>query len=150
MPFSLINAPAIFQYLMNDIFRKSLDDFVVCYLANILFFLKNEKDHEKHVRMVLQKLHNAGLYAKLEKCIFHQPQVEFLGYTISGKGLSMDSTKIQTIVEWKKPKSIQVVHCFLGIANFYRLFMCKKLNVRVIYPRGFCLRHYSPWMSQTL
>jgi hypothetical protein len=49
MPFSLTNAPIIFQYLMNHIFCKFLDDFVVCYFGNILIFLKNEKDHEKHV-----------------------------------------------------------------------------------------------------
>jgi type IV secretory pathway VirB4 component len=40
---------------------------VVCYLDDILIFSKNEKDLEKHVRIVLQKLRNVGLYAKLEK-----------------------------------------------------------------------------------
>jgi hypothetical protein len=54
MPFGLTNAHAIFQHLMNDIFREFLDDFVVCYHDDILIFSKNEKDHEKHVRMVLQ------------------------------------------------------------------------------------------------
>jgi hypothetical protein len=49
MPFGLTNAPAIFQHLMNDIFREFLDDCVVYYLDDILIFLKNKKDHEKHV-----------------------------------------------------------------------------------------------------
>jgi hypothetical protein len=53
MLFGLINAPVIFQHLMNDIFREFLDNFVVCYLDDILIFSKNEKDHEKHVQMVL-------------------------------------------------------------------------------------------------
>jgi hypothetical protein len=53
MPFGLTNAPAIFQHLMNDIFREFLDDFELCYLDDILIFSKNEKDHEKHIRMVL-------------------------------------------------------------------------------------------------
>ena len=123
MPFGLTNAPAIFQHLMNDIFREFLDDFVVCYLDDILIFSKNEEDHEKHVRLVLKRLRNAGLYAKLEKCVFHQPQVEFLGYIISGEGLSMDPKKIQTVLEWKKPTTIRDVQCFLGFANFYRIFI---------------------------
>jgi hypothetical protein len=89
----------IFQYLMNDIFREFLDNFVVCYLDDILIFSKNEKDHEKHVRMVLQKLYDARLYAKLEKCVFYQPQVEFLGCIISEEGLSIDPKKIQTNME---------------------------------------------------
>jgi hypothetical protein len=51
-------------------------------------------------------LRDVGLYAKLEKCVFHQPQVELLGYIISGKGLSIDGNKIQTIIEWRKPKTV--------------------------------------------
>ena len=70
MPISLTNAPAIFQHLMNDIFREFLNNFVVCYLDDILVFSKNEKDHDNHVRLVLKKLRTTGLYAKLEKCIF--------------------------------------------------------------------------------
>jgi hypothetical protein len=71
MPFGLTNAPAVFQHLMNDVFREFLDDFVVCYLDDILVFSKNEEEHINHVRLVLEKLRTTGLYAKLEKCVFH-------------------------------------------------------------------------------
>ena len=57
MPFGLTNAPAVFQHMMNDIFREHLDDFVVIYLDDILIFSKNEEEYEKHVRLVLEKLH---------------------------------------------------------------------------------------------
>jgi hypothetical protein len=106
MPFGLTNVYTIFQHLINDIFCEFLDDFVVCYINDILNFSKNKKDYEKHVRMILQKLCNIGIYAKLEKCIFHQLQVEFFNSIIYGKGLFMDPKKIQTIMEWRKPKSI--------------------------------------------
>ena len=92
MPFGLINVLAIFEHLMNNIFQEFLDDFVVYY--HILIFSKNKKDYEKHVQMVLQKLRDAKFYAKLEKCVFHQPQVEFLDYIISRECLSMDPKKI--------------------------------------------------------
>jgi hypothetical protein len=85
--------------MMNDIFRGFLDGFVVYYFDDILIFSKNEKNHKKHVWMVLQKLFDAGVYAKLENCIFHQPQVEFLDYIIFRESLSMDPKKIQTIGE---------------------------------------------------
>ena len=123
MPFGLTNAPAIFQHMMNDIFREHLDDFVVIYLDDILIFSKNEEEHERHVRLVLEKLRQRGLYAKLEKCLFHQASVEFLGYIISGDGIHMDRKKIQTILEWRTPASIRDVQCFLGFANFYRIFI---------------------------
>ena len=115
MPFGLTNASAIFL--------EFLDHFVVVYLDNILVFSKNEKDHENHVQLVLEKLRFAGLYAKLEKCIFHQPQVEFLGYIISREGLSMDPKKIEAVISWKRPSTIRDIQCFLGFANFYRIFI---------------------------
>ena len=53
IPFSLTNAPVTFQHLINDIFREFLEDFVVCYLDDILIFSKNKKDKNNNVRMVL-------------------------------------------------------------------------------------------------
>jgi len=84
---------------MNDIFEEFLDDFVVYYLDDILIFSKNEKDHKKYVRLVFEKPHNGGLFAKLEKCVFYQHQVNFLAYIISREGLSMDPKKIQMMLE---------------------------------------------------
>ena len=49
MPFGLTNAPAIFQHMMNDVFREQLDDCVVIYLDDILIFFKNKEEHECHV-----------------------------------------------------------------------------------------------------
>jgi hypothetical protein len=90
MPFSLTNAPAVFQHLMIDIFREYMDKFVVVYLNDILIFSKNQEDHDKHVRLVFVKLQEHGLYAKLEKCEFDKSLVEFLSYVISPDGVSMD------------------------------------------------------------
>ena len=50
-----------------------------------------------------------GLYAKLEKCSFDCKQIEFLGYTISSKGVFMDQAKVQTILEWQSPCSVRDV-----------------------------------------
>jgi hypothetical protein len=56
MPFGLTNAPTIFQHLLNDDFCEYLDDFMVCYIDDILIFLKNMEDHECHLCFVLEKL----------------------------------------------------------------------------------------------
>ena len=79
--------------------------------------------HDSHVLLVLIRLPEHGLYAKLEKCSFDCNQVEFLGYVISLKDISMDPAKVQTVLEWQTPRSLQDVHCFLGFANFYRKFI---------------------------
>jgi hypothetical protein len=58
------------------------------------------EDHELHVHTVLTEFHKVKLYAKLEKCEFHQTEVEFLGYIIIGNGIYMDFCKVQSIVDW--------------------------------------------------
>jgi hypothetical protein len=56
MWFGFTNTPTVFQHLMNDIFDGYLDDFVVCYINDILIFLKNMDDHEHNVHLILEKL----------------------------------------------------------------------------------------------
>jgi hypothetical protein len=70
MSFGLTNAPAYFIYLMNKIFMEYLDKFVVVFIDDILIYPKNEKEHEEHMRLVLQKLREHELYAKFSKCEF--------------------------------------------------------------------------------
>jgi hypothetical protein len=94
IPFGLINTPIIFQHLMQDVFHEYLDDFMVYYINDILIFSKNMEDHEHHVRLVLEKLQEVELNAKLKKFEFHQFKVEFLGYIISKDGIRMDPHKV--------------------------------------------------------
>jgi hypothetical protein len=56
MSFGMTNAHAYFMYLMNTIFMEYLDKFVIVFIDDILIYSKNEKEHEEHVRLVLQKL----------------------------------------------------------------------------------------------
>ena len=97
MPFGLTNAPTVFQHMANDIFRDFMDIFTVVYLDDILIYSRTQEEHDVHVRLVLQRLREYGLYAKLEKCSFDENQVEFLGYMISEDGIYMDPSKDQTI-----------------------------------------------------
>jgi hypothetical protein len=70
MSFGLTNAPAHFMYLMNSVFMEELDKFVVVFIDDILVFSKSKKEHEEHLRIVLQRLRDHQLYAKLSKCVF--------------------------------------------------------------------------------
>jgi hypothetical protein len=63
MPFGLTNAPAAFQRFMNDIFRDMVDVCVIIYLDDILIFSDDLSRHEEHVKEVLRRLHQHGLYA---------------------------------------------------------------------------------------
>src|SRR5574343_237365 len=76
MSFGLTNAPAYFMYLMNSVVMDYRDKFVVVFIDDILVFSKNEEEHEAHLRLVMQRLREHQLYAKLSKCEFWLKEVE--------------------------------------------------------------------------
>ena len=68
MSFGLTNAPAAFMSLMNRIFKPYLDLFVIVFIDDILIYSKSRKEHEEHLRIVLELLREKRLYAKFSKC----------------------------------------------------------------------------------
>jgi hypothetical protein len=123
MSFGLTNAPAYFMYLMNSVFMPELDKFVVVFIDDILVYSKNEDEHTKHLHIVLQRLHDHRLYAKLSKCDFWLREIKFLGHTISQDGISVDPEKVQEVMNWKPPTTVQQIQSFLGLAGYYRRFI---------------------------
>jgi hypothetical protein len=73
--------------------------------------------------LVLQKLQDHKLYAKLSKCEFWLKQVAFLGHVISKGGISMDPSKVQDLLSSKTPTSVDDIHSFLGLAGYYQRFI---------------------------
>ncbi|TYK16488.1 putative Gag-pol protein [Cucumis melo var. makuwa] len=96
MPFSLMNAPAVFMDLMNKIFHQYLDQFVIMLIDDILVYSVDREAHEEHLRIVLQTL---------------------------PKGVSIDPQKLEAVVNWERPTSVTKVRSFIGSAGYYRYFI---------------------------
>lgn len=73
--FGLTNAPTTFMCLMNSVFSKYLNKFVLMFIDGILIYSKNEKEHEKHLIIVLQTLRDHQLYVKYSKCEFYKGHI---------------------------------------------------------------------------
>ncbi len=123
MSFGLTNAPAFFMYLMNFVFMMELDVCVVVFIDDILVYSKNEEEHAKHLRIILDRLREHQLYAKLNKCQFWLKEVSFLGHVLSAKGVAVDPSKVQEVLDWKSPTSVSEIRSFLGLAGYYRRFI---------------------------
>jgi hypothetical protein len=123
MPFGLTNAPAYFMYLMYKVFMEYLEKFVVVFIDDILVYSRSEEEHEEHLCLALQKLQKHRLYAKLTKCEFWMKQVAFLGHVISKGGISVDPNKVQDVLSWNVPMSVDDIRSFLGLAGYYRMFI---------------------------
>jgi hypothetical protein len=97
-----------------------MDKFVVVFIDDILVHSRSE---EEHLRLVLQKLRDHKLYAKLSKCEFWLKQVAFLGHIISKGGISVDPSKVQDVLSWNVPTSVGDIESFLGLAGYYQRFI---------------------------
>jgi hypothetical protein len=123
MPFSLTGAPATFQRFINDTLRKYLDLCCSAYLDDILIYSRTKEEHTAHVRAVLQKLRDAGLFSNISKCEFFVLEIKFLGMIVGQDGIRMDPEKITTVREWKPPSCLTDVQAFIGLSNFHRRFI---------------------------
>jgi hypothetical protein len=119
MFFGLTNAPAYFMYLMNKVFMEYMDKFEVLFIDDILIFSKTEEEHEKHLRLVLEKLRTNKLYGKFSRCEFWLTEVAFLGHVISTRGVSVDPGKVKDVLNWMPPMNALEIQSFMGLVGYY-------------------------------
>ena len=92
-------------------------------MDNILVTGHDQVTHHEKVQKILMKLYRVGLRAKLAKCQFKVPRVEFLEYVVGKEGVPTDPEKTQAVRDWKPPKTVKQLQAFLGFINFYRKFI---------------------------
>ena len=96
---------------------------VCIYLDDILITGATEAEHLHNLQEVLNRLEQAVMCLKKDKCAFLLPQVEYLGHQISQKGLHPTKEKVRAIVEAPAPKNITQLKSFLGMLNYYSKFL---------------------------
>ena len=93
------------------------------FVDDILIYSQSEREHEDHLRIVLQLLRDHKMYAMFSKCEFWLTEVRFLGYVVSASGVSVDPKKVEAVMSWERSKSVFVIRNFLGLAGYYRRFI---------------------------
>nr|GEZ90063.1 putative reverse transcriptase domain-containing protein [Tanacetum cinerariifolium] len=97
--------------------------FVIVFIDDILIYTKDEKEHEEHLKVILELLKKEELYAKFSKFEFWIPKVQFLSHVIDIQGIHVDPAKIEFVKDWASPKSPTEICQFLGLAGYYRRFI---------------------------
>jgi len=99
MYFGLTNSPAIFQMIMNNLFRDLINQGdMVTFINDILVATDTEEGHNELVEKVLKRLEENNLYVKPEKCKWKVREVEFLGVVISPRGVEMQKEKVEGVL----------------------------------------------------
>ena len=112
MPFGLTNAPSTFQASTNMILSPFLRKFVAVFFDDILIYSKTILDHYLHLRQALQTLRDNRFLVKKSKCSFGQQLVEYLGHIVSTAGVSMDTQKVQAMLDCPVPMNVKELRGF--------------------------------------
>ena len=135
MPFGLADAPRFWNHFVNAVFSDMIGVTVVVYFDDILVFSENKADHPAHVKAVLQRMMDYGLYASINKCQFGLKELKYLGYKVSAQGIKLDESYSKAIEDWPEPKDKKQLASFIGIAKFAHHFIkdfakiAKPLNI---------------------
>lgn len=118
MPYGLKSASQTFQRYIDE--ALSGLKFVFVYVDDILIASSSPEEHEKHLKMVFDRLKKYGLLINKQKCVFGQTEVKYLGYLVNSKGVAPLPDKVKAVQEFPKPKTVMELQRFLGMVNFYR------------------------------
>lgn len=123
MPFGLRNAPATFQKMMDGVLRGLKPSQCMVYLDDVIIFSNGVKEHAERLRRVFEKLREAKLSLKFDKCNFALSEVKYLGHIISRTGVHPDPEKIEAVQNFPIPSNVKELQSFLGLSNYYRRFV---------------------------
>ena len=120
-PFGLVQAPAYFQRLVNEVLSGLT--FAFGYLDDILVFSPDMETHLMYLRSLFEKLSKANLKLKEVKCNFLKKHIQYLGHIVLGEGITPVPEKLESIPNIVPPKTPKEVKQFLGLIGYYQKFV---------------------------
>ena len=123
LPFGISSAPEYFQKRMDK--ELSGIEGVKCRMDHILVIRRDQAEHDQRLKQVLDRLVERKLKLNLEKCLFSQSRLQYLGQIIDSEGIRKDPSKVKAIVDMAEPQDIASLRRFLGLVNHLMKF-CPK------------------------
>lgn len=124
LPFGLSEAPAAFQKRIIDIFKDLIRaGKVLVYIDDLLIATQTVKENLENLYEILIRLKSYELKLNLSKCLFLKREIEYLGYLVSKRGISLSQRHVEAILGYLKPQNIKELRRFLGLSNYFRRFI---------------------------
>jgi hypothetical protein len=117
-PMGLLGCPASFQRLMEKVMEGVQN--VLIYIDDVIIHTQDHPSHLKILELTLQRLSEHGLKINLDKCVFGNKEVAYLGFTLTPQGILPGRDKIQVLKEFEEPRSLREVRGFIGLCNVFR------------------------------
>lgn len=96
---------------------------VFVYLDDIIVATESLEEHFEVLDKIACRLKSAGLTISSEKSRFCMKTLKYLGYIVGENGISTDPDKLESIVNYTRPKSVSDVQRLLEVVGWYRRFI---------------------------
>ena len=117
-PMGLLGCPASFQRLMEAALQGIAK--VIVYIDDLLIHSASHEEQLVSLSAVFDRLVSHGLKVNLDKCVFGNNNVSYLGFTLTPNGIKPGKDKLQAVRDAKPPTDIKMVRSFIGLCNFFR------------------------------
>ena len=123
MPFGLCNAPATFQWLMQNCMGELNLIYCLIYLDDLIVFLQTAEEHLHQLHVVLDQLREYNLKLKPSKCSLFKEEINYLAHQVSKQGVQPSNTNLKAIAECAPLQTYTEIRAFLGLMGHYRWFI---------------------------
>ena len=123
VPFGLKNAPAFFQFMMQDILTDFIGISCEVYIDDIIVYGETPEKFYANLRRILERLRSRRLRLRGDKCHIGLAEVEYLGHVVNGDGIRMSTRRKEALTRIVQPTSTATVRSFFGFANYFRAFV---------------------------
>lgn len=117
-PFGLVNAPSVFQNLINEVQQMLPSGEAITYLDDTIIPSIDIQQGIERLERFLNALKKVGLTLRKDKCVFLAENIKFLGHHVSANGIKPGCDKVAAIQKFPTPKNVHEVRRFLGMTGF--------------------------------
>jgi Reverse transcriptase (RNA-dependent DNA polymerase) len=93
---------------------------ILIYIDDVLIHTETHEKHLEALEQVLMRLHQHHLKINLDRCLFGDKQVSYLGFTLTTEGIKPGEAKLIAIKNAKPPNDVKEIWSFMGLCNFFR------------------------------
>ena len=142
----LCNSPAAFQRLLDHI-TAGLPR-VLVYIDDVIVCSESHEQHLKDLETLFCRFRSFSMKCRVSKVQLGAPEVNYLGFNISEKGVRAGEAKTEAIKRWTFPSSPTEIKQFLGLCGFFRHTIPKFAELAS--PLNRLTRKDSDWKSGAL